>query len=189
MKVNEWIDNIFAGSQNPIAEAEYIKINLNIEQISKIFNLLLTKLTTTGIILPCVIITAINYFIFDLGEDSFYLPIPVMYVWNFISYKRDQVITIFFFRTPFNWKTPFGYLILLSFVCSSVLSMAFCMLPIACFVIGSYLLMISIIKDITKNDFRILSDGISNENFLGMSRQFCSLMQKFSQLKQLSWIW
>lgn len=66
-----------------IAQAKYIKINLKIEHISKVLNFLLIKLTTAGVIMPNIIITIVSYFLFDLGEDSFYSAAPTMYVRNY----------------------------------------------------------------------------------------------------------
>lgn len=201
MKLIEGHGNCFAGSQNPIAKIKYTKISLKIEQISKLFNLLLIKLNTVGTILPCLIITAVKYFVFDSGKDSFYSPVPV--IWYGLSQSQfDNSNSAFvlvyvnndhwhwqrklIFRTPFSWKTPVGYLVLLLAIFSSVLSMAFCTHPIACFAIGSYLLVTSFVKDIKNNDFRILTDKISNKNHLGMSAQLCSFMKDFSEIKQLS---
>lgn len=89
-------------------------------------------------------------------------------------------------RLPFNEQTPFGYLIALLYGFLTILSTVFCILPIVCFVIGSNLLITSFIKDITKNDFPILRDKISNGYHNELNAQFCGFMRNFSEIKQLS---
>lgn len=59
-------------------QSKYKEINVKIERISKFFHFLLTKFTVAVIIFPCAIITIVNYFYFDLGNDSFYLPYSLM---------------------------------------------------------------------------------------------------------------
>lgn len=108
-------------------------------------------------------------------------------------YKKSSILLEFLLslflspRMPFNWKTPFGYLIALLSETAAMLSAHFMILPIVCFVVGSYCLSISIFKDITKSDFHILSDKISNGNHIEMNELMYNFMQKFSQVKQLSW--
>lgn len=65
-----------------MSKAKYIELNEKIERVSKILEFLLIKLTTAGAVLPSVIITIVDYFILDLGDESFFLPYPIMYVEN-----------------------------------------------------------------------------------------------------------
>lgn len=101
-------------------------------------------------------------------------------------YTFAQMLNCLFSRLPFNWKTPFGYLAFLFCASSSLLSILYCMLPIACFTVGTFFLVTSFIKDIAKNDFLNLSYEISNDIHFGMKEQLCNFMQSFSEIKQLS---
>lgn len=58
----------------------YIELNEKIEQMSRLLYVVTVKLTIPGSILPAVFITAINYFLYDLGDESFFSPFFVMYV-------------------------------------------------------------------------------------------------------------
>lgn len=52
------------------------KINL----LENILKFLIFKLTIPGFVLPALIVTITNYFMYDLGDKSFYLPFYAMYV-------------------------------------------------------------------------------------------------------------
>lgn len=56
----------------------YNGVNVKIERLSKLIHFVLTKLTVVGLELPALAITMINYFVYDLSEESFFLPEPLM---------------------------------------------------------------------------------------------------------------
>lgn len=176
----------FTGATNPFTKAEYIRLNLKIERFSKIVHFVLVKLTTAGILLPISIVTIVNYSIFDLGENSFYMPCSIMQVRNLITSDCNQVMANLFHRLPFNWKTPFGYSVLILFAFLAVLSIGHCIVPIACLIVGSFLLVSSFMKDTIEKNFLSLNEKISNGSHMDISEQFCSLMLAFTEIKQLS---
>lgn len=55
-------------------------LNVKIERISKLIYFLVVKLTLLGVLLPALFITLINYFIYDLKDESYYLTFPIAYV-------------------------------------------------------------------------------------------------------------
>lgn len=89
-------------------------------------------------------------------------------------------------RLPFNWKTTSGYLI--AYVGQVVVS--FCTVylssPVLSFIIGSCWLFGAFINDI-KNDL-IAFNGIesTNTNQVEIKKQFCQIVQLYSDVKQLS---
>lgn len=68
---------ILAGDQETILR--YAKLNETIEQLSK-FGCTALLFSLVIFLFPPLIFTAINYYIFDLGEESFYLFFPFGYV-------------------------------------------------------------------------------------------------------------
>lgn len=74
------MNSFFLGSFNPISKAKFSDVSDRIERMSKFFHFVLTKLTLVGVVAPSAIMTVYNYYINDLGEESFYLPVSVMYV-------------------------------------------------------------------------------------------------------------
>lgn len=56
----------------------YNKLNVKIERMSEFFHFILTKLTIIGIMTPSLIITIDNYFIYDLGDESYYISCPML---------------------------------------------------------------------------------------------------------------
>lgn len=66
------------GSVNSVSHAMYSKLNEKIERISNMMYLFIIKLTVPCVIIPGLLITMTNHFIYDLGVDSYYLPILLM---------------------------------------------------------------------------------------------------------------
>lgn len=66
------------GSENSNSKAMYIALNERIEQFSQLFYTGSIKLTIPGLMVPAIFITLINFFVYDFGDDSFFLPFPVM---------------------------------------------------------------------------------------------------------------
>lgn len=58
----------------------YDKALVKIEKIAGLIYVAIAKLTIPGIVVPALLITTINYFVYDLGDESFFLPFRVMYV-------------------------------------------------------------------------------------------------------------
>lgn len=67
-------------SINPVSNTVYVKLNATIEFLTGILHFLVTRLSLIGICLPALLITLVNYFVSDLGEESFNLPFVVVYV-------------------------------------------------------------------------------------------------------------
>lgn len=59
---------------------KYIATIEQIERMSERFYFVLDKLTAPGALLPALFLTVINYFIYDLGDDAYFLAIPIAYV-------------------------------------------------------------------------------------------------------------
>lgn len=60
------------------ARTMYNKLNKKIELASHIIHLCLVWVSTSGVVVPPLIITIVNYVIYGLGDESFYLAFPVM---------------------------------------------------------------------------------------------------------------
>lgn len=58
----------------------YAELSEKIELITKFMYFAVVKLTPIGVMVPALIITIVNYSVYDLGNESFFLPILVMYV-------------------------------------------------------------------------------------------------------------
>lgn len=58
---------------------KYIEVNDKIEFVSKIYDIAILKLTPIGVVIPSAMLTVANYFVYDLGEASYFLPNQVMY--------------------------------------------------------------------------------------------------------------
>lgn len=91
------------GLSNPMSKTIYDKYNAKIERMSKLFYLVFVTLTTPGIVLPPLLITLVNYYVYGLGDESFYLPFREVYVWKwFCELKSFSLlftsIWIFFFK-------------------------------------------------------------------------------------------
>lgn len=58
----------------------YSKMNEKIEMVSQILHFAFVKVTLPGLMVPFFVISAVNYLMYDLKDESFQLPYPVMYV-------------------------------------------------------------------------------------------------------------
>lgn len=56
----------------------YAALNERIERISKLVYFCLTYLSAPGALLPPFALSVVNYFVYDLGDESFYLTYPSM---------------------------------------------------------------------------------------------------------------
>lgn len=59
---------------------KYSETIAKIEQMSKFMHIVLVEMTSIGILIPAVIITLINFYVYDLGDRSYFLAYPMMYV-------------------------------------------------------------------------------------------------------------
>lgn len=67
-------------SNDPVATANYRKLNEKIEWASECYYFLLVKFSTLGCMIPASCLTILNYAIFNMGDDSYFLPLPIAYV-------------------------------------------------------------------------------------------------------------
>lgn len=74
-----FFNSIFKGLHKAYAKCMYTALNEKIEQSSKWFHFAI-KLTVVLVIVPNLLISYINYFVYDLKEDSFILACPMMWV-------------------------------------------------------------------------------------------------------------
>lgn len=65
----------------------YAELNGKIEQMTELMYFAVVKLTPVGVMMPALIITIVNYYLYDLDDESFFLPLLVMYVSNVFILK------------------------------------------------------------------------------------------------------
>lgn len=100
----------------------------------------------------------------------------------------DSIDCFFFLkkRLPFDWRTPFGYLIALFIECMAVFSIIQTTIPLTCFFIGSCWILAAFAKDITSD-----LSGWNVGRLLGQrpaidKMRLCHIVQIHSDTKQLS---
>lgn len=181
----------------------YRKLNEKIEMMTKSIHFAMLKLTLTAGTIPPLLISMINYFIYDLNDEAF-LNISLTYAQNIVLYfeaklicfgyipQRKTLIDFRFkkhFRLPFNQKTPIGYLSLSLFNIIGMFCLIFTSVPILCLLIGSCWLFICFANDIT-NDLQWLSIGgttkLKRRRMKEVMDRLCKIVQIHSDLKQLS---
>lgn len=176
-----------------VSQKMYVKLNEHIEYGSEILYLIMVKISAPGCVVPHLLLTIVNYFIFDLDDESYVLPFPVMYVprQQFIFFHAWHWLTVkdkfrLFSRLPFNWTTPFGYLVAYSILCVTVFCSYYCTYLVTCFLIGICWLSIKCVEDIT-NDLRALSFSKgTKDSHQKLKRSLINIVQMHSDVKQLS---
>lgn len=73
---------VVIGWDNSVSQAMYIELNKQIEQMSRLFHFIAMKISVPSTTIPALLLTLFNYFILDLGNESYYLASPMMYVQN-----------------------------------------------------------------------------------------------------------
>lgn len=96
------------------------------------------------------------------------------------------------FRMPFNWRTPYGYAIVLFLQIADVSSVLYCATLLFAFFIGSCWLCIVFVKDVA-NDLDSLNsvnatngNASNNNNDRLMTERFFNVVQYYCDVKQLS---
>lgn len=69
---------ILIGSVDSTVSAKYIQLNEQIERVSELLFVVLMKLTYVGAVLPHFLVSVGSHFVFDMGNELYILPSPVM---------------------------------------------------------------------------------------------------------------
>ena len=92
-----------------------------------------------------------------------------------------------FWRLPFNWKTPLGYLIALLIQCIETTCDDFSGLPVACFLFQSCQLFEAFVEDIARDVSLLDIEFCSSEaNRHQATENFVNVLRNFTTVKQLS---
>ena len=84
---------------DPIAKAKYSEMSAKIERISQFYYFFLVKFSIPCTLFPSLVITIINYYVYDLGDEAFFLPSPIVYVFwiNWLFKKKFPVKFCWFY--------------------------------------------------------------------------------------------
>lgn len=140
-------------------------MNAKIEWISKQIYLFFMKSQIICFPFFSLLQTAINYFTYDLGDDSYYTP--------------------YFTAWPFNWRTPIGYLVVLAIELLCDLCARAWFVPTVCFFIGLCWLSVAFAKDITIDLNFLNIGGKSNRSQVKLIKRFCGIVQLYADARQL----
>lgn len=89
-------------------------------------------------------------------------------------------------RVPFNWKTPFGYLMVLAFYIIGNFCTTLSSLSTICLLIGSCWLFNAFARDVT-NDLALLKvNHFKHRHGREFYKRFCNIVHRYSDLKKLS---
>lgn len=181
---------ISIGSSTSTSRDMYNELNVKIERTSHSIYFGIVYLSFIGAMIPALLITMANYFIFNMEEESFYLPFPAMWV---IKTGLNLIVTltfkIFLRRLPINWKTPLGYLICWGAESVTAILILFCTTPCICFLNGTSWLFISFVQDIANDLEQLNGDQFSNRCDQVTTEYFRSITKSYTHVKQLSGSW
>lgn len=91
-----------------------------------------------------------------------------------------------YLRVPFNWRTPFGYLLYAVFFIAGGLTISMSATATISFCIGSFMLVISFVEDAT-NDLTSLNVEENSKSYdIDVKIRFHSAVRAYSDLKELS---
>lgn len=171
----------------------YVKTTERIERMFRSLDIFLVKLSFVGVLIPPLLNTAVNYFVYDMGDESFLMPRPMMCEekkrFYFIDWNVNQkLIFASFWRLPFNWKTPVGYLVAWIFQSIGFFYTLYQSPSWIGMYFGSCWLFVSFAKDIA-NDFpQLNATKAERRSYCELKGRFCRIVQFHSDMKELSGI-
>lgn len=175
----------FLGSQSSsTSKAMYSNLNDKIELISKWSYIFMIKIIVVGFSVGTLASCYANYYIFDLKEDSFILPVFLMWVMAMSQSKAPSKIPYFSCRSPLDCETPLGYLITFLSVVGTYYFVLLNFYQMLGFFGGSCGLIINFVRDISNESEFLNIGGRSNENDKNVRLK--QLIQQHSDLKRLS---
>lgn len=159
-----------------------------IELISRVV-FILARLSFIGVTLPLLAVTAVNYFVYDLKDEPYFLIIPLTYVLNWtkpnVCSQLLRVFAIYFLSLPFDWKTHLGYFLAFTFYAAAIFALSYCSIPPICLTIGASMFSSLFLDHIIDNIHHL--DKLTkkpHKHQLDMRNLLCSITQDFSKAKQ-----
>lgn len=98
----------------PTLADTYMELNRKIEFVCRILHFILIRCTNVGVMLPPLLITAMNHFLCDLKEESYFLTCPVMWVssmYSRVHKSRSKSIKFWFNICPSQATIQLAYTI------------------------------------------------------------------------------
>lgn len=165
-----------------------------IERLIELFNKALGGSISTIMVFP-FIYSIFNYYILGLGKESFLLFCPAWFVLTieddltFLTANRIKIIVFFSIsgkRWPFDWKTPFGFLVAWLGQCAGLASDEISATLFFGIVLGSNLLFIVIAEDITNEvaEFNNIVESHKKKDRGKLLKRFCGIIQLHTDGKQ-----
>lgn len=65
---------------NSATKKAALELHVKIERSTKIIYFAFMNITYPGVLIPALSLTIVNYFVLDLGDESYYLASPILYV-------------------------------------------------------------------------------------------------------------
>lgn len=173
----------------PHSTDAYKKFIAKIEKFTRFFCIFLS--ISIGFLFFSVLpYSLVRYYIFDMGEDSFYLYCPSWFVFHSIKWNELSRTKINFFlhrkRYPFNWKSPAGYLVawMAQWVVGPTSGSLYIQFPNIFF--ASCWLFMFIAEDITQDvlKFNTIVTTTSDETCAELTKRFCDTVHIYSDAKE-----
>lgn len=83
IKIRSILNYLELNDENP--KAVYLEMDENMDKMAHWTSFAFTRLTFPTFVTSNLLLTAINYFILDMGSESYFLPSPILYAHKFIS--------------------------------------------------------------------------------------------------------
>lgn len=161
----------------------YQKSNQQVEKWSKFLKFALLNVTVHCMIWLTAIISYFTYFTTDLGRDSFDLPFYAWWRWHArFEIKLSLIFEIFdrFYRYPFDWRKPFGYIIAVTCQYIEASYFMYILLSLSILIIGTYWMLTSIIQDIKEVLLKVNSEKCMKD----LLNRFAEFVQLYAETKQ-----
>lgn len=164
----------------------YEETNRRVDKWCEIMSFALIKLSPPSIAIPKIIISCFNYFVSDLGRNSYELPLLMWYALDSNPNYSHLIWIHISKRLPFDWSNPCGYLIAISIGCYVLLYNAHVGVCIMSHIVGGSWMLLALTEDIKDQYYQINKIAKFSQNRSKLFIQFSGLIQFDSSAKQLS---
>lgn len=154
------------GSYNPVSVAMNTELIEKIERMSKLIHLILVKISASTAIISPLSITFANYFIYGMGDESFYFD-----------------ATLWF---PFDPNKPVGFFAALIFQSFAVFSIFCCLTPIIGTFIASCWCIVTFLKDIVQDVSDLKKKKMFKLKDRKLTDQLCNFVRFHGNVEELS---
>lgn len=154
------------GRSSPSSVAIYTDLVERIERICKLIYTFSVKWSTASVMISPLLAASVNYFVFDMGDESFQFNGNLWF--------------------PFDKNSPIGFFVAAIFQFFAMFAVFYCGMPLSCVYFGSCWLIVAFLKDIARDFSHLTKKKIRNLNEHQLNKHFGDFVRFHADVEKLS---